>query len=66
VNAPSEIDADDVRAAKLDTDAFGSVFPEIKIALLLQVMRVLLRATTIPPSYKVLIAATLDKIGARR
>lgn len=58
-----EIDADDVREAKLDADAFGRVFPEIKIALLVQVMRVLLRTPGIPAPAKRLIAATLDKIG---
>lgn len=60
------IDADDVREAKLDADAFGRVFPEIKIALLVQVMRVLLRTPSIPAPAKRLIAETLDKIRERR
>lgn len=60
------IDADDVREAKLDADAFGHIFPEIRLALLVQVLRVLLRTPTIPAPSKRLIAATLDKIGERR
>lgn len=34
-----QITADDVRTARLDTDAHGSVFPEIKLAAALQVLR---------------------------
>lgn len=65
--SPEEpIDADDVKEAKLDADAFGHIFPEIKLALLVQVLRVLLRTPTIPAPSKRLIAATLDKIGERR
>lgn len=58
------LSAEDVRAAKLDRDAFGRIFPEIKLAVALQVLRSI-RDEQIGASetVKALAAETIEVIG---
>lgn len=56
--------AEDVREARLDCDAHGRIFPEIKLAAALQVLRsIATEQPTASAVVRALAAATLEKLA---
>ncbi len=55
--------ADDIATAHLDTDAFGRIFPELKLAAALQVLRSIRdEQPTVSAVVRGLCAAILDRL----
>lgn len=58
------LSADDVRAARLDTDAHGRIFPEVERAAMLQVLRDIRdNQPTASAPVRGLAAAIIEKLG---
>ncbi len=63
LDEPEPLTAEDVRAAKLDTDAHGRVFDEVKIAAAVQVLRSIRdEQPTASAVIRALAEATLEKL----